>query len=83
MHLRTLLWNEHRDLSSIFVNVQVSEAYIITGLTNVLYISSFVFHDTNWDHKVFLRPWNVLPADNIRFRISILTLFLQLISEPR
>jgi hypothetical protein len=52
MHLRILLSNEHRDLSSVFVNVQVSEAYIITGLTNVLYISSFVF----------LRPRNVLPT---------------------
>jgi hypothetical protein len=47
MHLRILLSNEHRNLSSIFFNVQVSDAYIITGLTDVFYISSLVFLDTS------------------------------------
>jgi hypothetical protein len=45
MHLRTLLSNSPNDLSSALDTTQVSEAWVNTGLTSVLYISSLIFVD--------------------------------------
>jgi hypothetical protein len=54
--LRIFLPNSPSALSSAFVSVQVSEAYVATGLTRTLYNVVFVFLEISLDLKCFLSP---------------------------
>jgi hypothetical protein len=67
MHLSIFLSNTLNNLSSVFDSVQVSDAYVSTGLTSTSYVNVLVFPGIKCDFTCFLRPWKQLFADKIRF----------------
>jgi hypothetical protein len=56
MHLSILLSNTLNNLSSVFDSVQVSDAYVSTGVTSTLYLNVLVFLDIKCDFRCFLSP---------------------------
>jgi hypothetical protein len=56
MHLCILLSNTFNNLSSVFDGVEVSDAYVSTGLRSTLVISVLVLLDIKCDFRCFLSP---------------------------
>ena len=62
IHLSTSVSNRLNIRSSVFHTVQISEAYVSTGLMSTLYINIFVFLEVEWaNYEVQVKKLDVSP----------------------